>query len=60
MSGCGTKLPSRHVRSSVAFRGKADVVRVTKLELVINLKTAKELGLDLPARILALADAVVE
>jgi len=36
------------------------VVRVTKLELVINLKTAKELGLDLPAKILAVADAVVE
>jgi putative ABC transport system substrate-binding protein len=36
------------------------VVRVTKLELVINLKTAKALGLDLPAKILAVADAVVE
>jgi putative tryptophan/tyrosine transport system substrate-binding protein len=36
------------------------VVRVTKLELVINLKTAKELGLDLPAKILAVADAVLE
>jgi hypothetical protein len=36
------------------------VVRVTKLELVINLKTAKTLGLDLPAKILAVADAVVE
>jgi putative ABC transport system substrate-binding protein len=36
------------------------VVRVTKLELVINLKTAKALGLDLPAKVLALADAVVE
>jgi putative tryptophan/tyrosine transport system substrate-binding protein len=36
------------------------VVRVTKLELVINLKTAKALRLDLPAKILALADAVVE
>ena len=36
------------------------VVRVTKLELVINLRTAKALGLDLPAKILAVADDVVE
>ena len=28
------------------------VVRATKLELVINLKTAKALGLDPPAKIL--------
>jgi putative tryptophan/tyrosine transport system substrate-binding protein len=38
----------------------APVVRVTKLELVINLRTAKALGLDLPAKILAVADEVVE
>jgi hypothetical protein len=32
------------------------VVQASKLELVINLKTAKARGLDLPANIIALAD----
>ena len=36
------------------------VVRPTKLELVINLKTAKTLSIDVTPRVLALADEVVE
>jgi putative ABC transport system substrate-binding protein len=36
------------------------VVQATKVVLVINLKTAKALGFDVPAKILAVADEVVE
>ena len=60
--------PARIVRLASTQRGflrgekPSDwpVVQPTKLELIVNLTTAKALGVEFPGKVLALADEVIE
>jgi len=64
----GTSLPDTYRRAAIyvgrVLKGdkpvNLPVMQPTKYDLVLNMKTAKTLGLRIPDQLLALADEVIE